>query len=263
VFVSYVLKSMRQSLNKEDAMFGEGFGADMMDGLFEAELGGHVSRSSSLGLAEMLYKKITGEEYPRTVASPGDAAGSEVVPGLPRGTVFDPLRRRSDAEKDSPGAQKVFPPGQGSVAAVPDSVRRRIAAYAPHISEAAERHGVDANLIRAVIATESGGHPDAQSPRHAKGLMQLIDSTATSVGVGNVWDPRENILGGARYLQQLMGRFGNDLTRVLASYNAGPSAVERYDGIPPYEETRSYVNKVLNYLRFFTQEGQDDGYPPG
>ncbi|HUN49338.1 MAG TPA: transglycosylase SLT domain-containing protein [Stellaceae bacterium] len=104
---------------------------------------------------------------------------------------------------------------------------------------------LDPNLLSAVIAAESAFHADAVSPRQARGLMQLTDGTARRFGVGNVLEPADNIRGGARYLRWLLQRFDGSLPLALAGYNAGESAVARYGSIPPYPETRAYVEKVL------------------
>ncbi len=115
------------------------------------------------------------------------------------------------------------------------------------ITEASNQHGVDANLIRSVIHVESGNKAKAFSSKGAKGLMQLMDSTAAEMGVKNSWDPRENIMGGTKYLRLLQDRFQGDLIKTLAGYNAGPAAVDRHGGIPPFPETQDYVKKVLRF----------------
>lgn len=114
---------------------------------------------------------------------------------------------------------------------------------------AAERHAVDPRLIHSVIIAESGGNPQAVSTKGARGLMQLMPRTAAGLGVWNSFDPRQNIEGGTRYLRSLLDRFGGDLALALAGYNAGPGAVETYRGVPPYDETRGYVRKVLALYR--------------
>ncbi|HTZ77002.1 MAG TPA: transglycosylase SLT domain-containing protein [Stellaceae bacterium] len=105
---------------------------------------------------------------------------------------------------------------------------------------------LDPRLLSAVIATESAFQPDAVSPRQARGLMQLTDGTARRFGVSNVFEPADNIRGGALYLRWLLRRFDGDLPLALAGYNAGEGAVARYGGVPPYAETRAYVDRVLS-----------------
>lgn len=121
----------------------------------------------------------------------------------------------------------------------------RLAPFATAIREAAERFGVDRDLIRAVILQESGGDPRAVSPKGAQGLMQILEATGRSLGLGRPFDPRENILAGTRYLSDLIERHGGDIALGLAAYNAGPGAVARHGGIPPFRETLRYVSGVL------------------
>lgn len=123
--------------------------------------------------------------------------------------------------------------------------------YEPHIQLVCSRYGLDHNLVKAVIRTESAFNPEAVSPKGAMGLMQLMPGTSKDLGVANPFDPQQNIDGGARYLRLLLDRFDNDLVLALAAYNAGPEAVAKHGGIPPYEETRSYVQRVLElYMRY-------------
>ena len=112
------------------------------------------------------------------------------------------------------------------------------------VGRAAVRHGVDTRLARAVAKVESGFHPGAVSSKGAVGVMQLMPATAISLGV-NAWDARQNIEGGVRYLSSLLGLYGGNVRMALAAYNAGPGAVERYGGVPPYKETRQYVDLVM------------------
>jgi hypothetical protein len=111
------------------------------------------------------------------------------------------------------------------------------------IAEAAARHDVDPNLVRAVIKVESAYKPKARSHKGAMGLMQLMPATAREYGVRNAYDPAENINAGVKHLRMLLDRF--DVRLAVAAYNAGAGAVQRYGGIPPYRETRDYVLKVL------------------
>lgn len=112
------------------------------------------------------------------------------------------------------------------------------------IYEASEKHGVDPRLVAAVAHRESRFNPFATSPVGAQGIMQLMPSTARYLGVSDSYDARENVFAGTRYLRTLLDTFDGDLNLTLAAYNAGPGAVRKYRGIPPYRETRAYVSAV-------------------
>lgn len=130
-------------------------------------------------------------------------------------------------------------------AAVPASGSKYKNAYDSLIMTSALRHGVDPALMKAMMHTESGFNPNARSPVGAQGLMQLMPATARRFGVVNAWNPAENIEGAAKYLKFLQGRFGN-IQHVIASYNAGEGNVTKYGGVPPFRETRDYVQRVLS-----------------
>ena len=122
--------------------------------------------------------------------------------------------------------------------------------YDTVILAAALTHGVPAALVKAVIAAESAFDRHAVSPKGAMGLMQLMPATAADLGVREPFRAADNVHGGTRYLRTLHDRYG-DWTRTLAAYNAGPGAVDRHRGVPPYRETREYVERVLSYYRRF------------
>ncbi len=113
------------------------------------------------------------------------------------------------------------------------------------ITKYADKNGLDEDFVKAVINQESGFNPNATSHCGAMGLMQLMPATAQGLGVTNAYDAEQNIEGGTKYLKGLMDRFGNDKSLALAAYNAGPNAVKKYGGIPPYAETQNYVKSVL------------------
>ena len=115
----------------------------------------------------------------------------------------------------------------------------------PLLASAGHEHNVDVELLASVVKAESGGNPRAKSHAGAQGLMQLMPKTAADHGVTNSFEPEQNVHGGAAYLDELLSRYHEDLTLALAAYNAGPAAVDRYHGIPPYHETRAYVARVI------------------
>ena len=133
----------------------------------------------------------------------------------------------------------------GGVVRPPDP--ERVRRYDAYIREGALIYRLPEAFVRAVMRVESNFYPDAVSNRGAMGLMQLMPGTASAMGVLDAFDARQNILGGTRFLRVLANSFGGDLVRTIAAYNAGPGAVQRYDGIPPYAETRRYVQRVLTH----------------
>ncbi|HOI74885.1 MAG TPA: lytic transglycosylase domain-containing protein [Syntrophales bacterium] len=127
-------------------------------------------------------------------------------------------------------------------------IARDINKFDPIITKSAQKHGMDPALIKAVIKAESNFNHQAVSPKGARGLMQLMPATASSLQVDDSFHPEKNIDGGVRYLRYLIRLFNGDLRLALAAYNAGEKAVMRYGGIPPYRETQDYVQRVLSYL---------------
>lgn len=133
--------------------------------------------------------------------------------------------------------------------------------YAPHalnpneisslVSQASTSNGVPAGLVRAVLMAESAGNPSAVSVAGAQGLMQLMPGTSAQCGIANPFDATENVQCGTSYLKELLARYHGDATLAVAAYNAGPGAVDRYHGVPPYAETRAYVARVISAYRSY------------
>jgi len=168
------------------------------------------------------------------------------------------------------GWKRVYKTGPGKAAAVrgtckgcdvvPPSDRSpdRFARYSDHIREAAGLYQIPEALVRAVIRCESDYDPHVVSRAGARGMMQLMPSVERDMRVGDIWDPRQNILGGTRLLRVLANRFGGDLVRTIAGYHAGAGAVERYGGVPPYETTQVYLKLVLReYYELQAKEARE------
>lgn len=223
LLTSMMLKSMSQTT---EGLFGqEGFGGDFFDSFFQYEIANHISKGKGLGVADMIYRKITGESL------------KDSNPDKEVNQIHQKSSTKIEYKKPDVPAIK---PTNGAL--------DRITKFESIIEEAANTHGVNKNLIKAVILAESAGKEDAISKANAKGLMQLIDTTADYLGVKNVWNPRENIFGGTKYLAELLRKYNGDLKLALAGYNAGPGNVDKYNDIPPFNETQSYVKRVMGYL---------------
>ena len=127
--------------------------------------------------------------------------------------------------------------------------------YDKIITKAAKRHGLLFSLIKSVISVESSFNPQAVSKKGARGLMQIMPQNFHTLAITDPFDPYQNIMGGALYLKRMIKRYNGQLTWALAAYNAGPEAVDRYGGIPPYQETQEYVKRVLKYLVKYQKGG--------
>src|SRR6202790_4287123 len=180
--------------------------------------------------------EITGAFAP---ANPPAAAAA----GAPRfaGALAEALRSANPAQALQPGGPDA--PGSGAAPAAAEPVPP--AQIDALVEQNARTWQVDPALIKAVIANESGFNANATSKVGAQGLMQLMPGTAASLGVRDAYDPAQNVAGGTHYLRGLLDRFGGDKRLAIAAYNAGPGAVEKYGGVPPYAETRNYVQNVL------------------
>jgi len=178
------------------------------------------------------------------------------VDGEDRGKVYymrvdDPTDPKSSVSfTDSPpqfGQWTIFiKTGRSRSGSLNRDYQKNFQVYDDHIRRLGKEYRVHPALIKAVVMAESAFNPRALSKAGAQGLMQLMPNTARLVGVEDVWDPIDNLGGGTRYLAQMMIRFQGRTSWAIAAYNAGPGAVQRYQGIPPYEETRAYVQKVVS-----------------
>ena len=212
IIIGQMLKNMRRSM-PEGGMFGEGVGSDMYQAMFDETMADAMASKGVFQLSDNILKSFGVDE--------------EFIEGA--GRTIDDYRLN---------AVKI-----NSRSVDPYKWDRSI------IAEAGEHFGVDPKLIDAVIKVESAYKSDAVSRVGATGLMQLMKETADELGVRDRKDVRDNVFGGTRYLKGLLGRFDGNLELALAAYNAGPSAVEKHNGIPPYRETQRYVEKVMNHYK--------------
>jgi soluble lytic murein transglycosylase len=136
-----------------------------------------------------------------------------------------------------------------------DSTYFNIEKINEYIIQASTHYNLSCNLIKAIIKVESNFNCDAISKKGAIGLMQIMPQNFNLLSINDPFDPLQNIMGGARYLKNMLQRYNGDILLSLAAYNAGPSAVDRYGSIPPYSETQRYVQKVIDYYRLYENEG--------
>lgn len=286
IFIYYMLKSMRTSDTKSN-MFGEGLGSDIFMQMFDQGLADKMSSTGQLDIARNMYSKyaalVGGTDD--TIAQPTKAIDgpkpkiikNTIAPHVSPAknaittdkqpvnsvknvtTVPNPETAVPIADLDLPAVSISQP--QADATSVADNTiasvtlskketrqKALVDKYHDIITNAATAYDIDPNLIKAVILKESGGNPNAISAKGAKGLMQIMDGTARMLGVTNPFDTKQNIEGGVKYLADLINRFEGNIENALAAYNAGPAAVQKYGGIPPYDETTDFVTSVMSYF---------------
>ncbi len=248
-FLYQMLKTMRQTIPEnpltEDTPMSGGMGKDAYTDIFDMEVARKVSTGGQNSIAGLLYnslEKLIDAKY-------ADGEDSKELESL-RSTASEPLPLDDTSQQpiQSPDSDPIPIEREPSALPVQSAPRKVttdhiISRYGEYIEEAARETELDSTLIASVIRVESDGDPGAVSDAGAKGLMQLMDSTAHELEVSDVFDPRENIRAGSRYLKRLLDRYG-DLELALAAYNAGPGNVDKYGGVPPFTETHQYLERV-------------------
>ncbi|MBN1129516.1 MAG: transglycosylase SLT domain-containing protein [Chitinispirillaceae bacterium] len=239
IFTSIMLRSMRNTVGK-NPLLPSSFGEEVYTEMLDSEYAKMIANNATLGLSDLIIRELERQE---NRDDPLKALRNLKNTGSSWATDPRFLQQTLAHAKNRP----VDPAG-------------RVEKWQGLIEKASELFDVDKNLISAVITQESGGNPHAVSAKGAKGLMQLMDTTAADMGVAASFSPWANITGGTKYLRLLLDKFNGNERLALASYNAGPAAVERYGTIPPYRETQDYVESVLELRRRFashaTRESQ-------
>jgi soluble lytic murein transglycosylase-like protein len=278
IFIYYMLKTMRTSDSKSN-LFGEGLGSDIFTQMFDQGLADKMASSGQLDIASNMYKKyetLLGVQEPKqsqpaqppertTPITAKNIAGIQTEPiiiqATPQPAAAASVALTAPKVEAEPKPVSIVEPKADATAvenklavnAAPLSKRAAkqkaaVENYHDIINEAALANNVNPNLVKAVILQESGGNPKAMSPKGAKGLMQIMDGTARMLGVNDPFDIKQNIQGGVKYLADLIKKFEGDIKSALAAYNAGPAAVKKYGGVPPYDETRDFVNSVMSHF---------------
>jgi len=221
LFVYYMLKTMR-SASQESSLLGEGMGSEIFTQLFDEGLADKMAESGPFGIGDLLMKSYAS----RLGVDPSKVKTYDNITSKP--AYYRPqIKAKQNHSTEISGTDNL-----------------------KHLDKiilgAAGENNVDPKLIKAVIMQESGGDPYAVSAKGAKGLMQLMDGTAKMLGVTDPFDIKQNVHAGVKYLASLLNKFEGNIANALAAYNAGPGAVEKYGGVPPYDETRKYVSNIMD-----------------
>ncbi len=253
LFMYEMLKTMRKTIPKDDSSEKVGFSSDLgketFMQMFDMELARKMAGGGQRSISDLLYNSLESVIKAQNGLEPLPVTVKPLKGSLRRPAALIRQQKNISLPPSRPilirrRALGYLPIRSSITERAPDPILSQFGRY---IDEAARQTSLDSSLIYAVIKTESNGNPRAVSPAGAKGLMQLVDSTLRDYHVSRAFDPRENILAGSKYLKHLLDRFG-DLKLALAAYNAGPRNVERHNGVPPFEETRAYIDKVMDRL---------------
>jgi Rod binding domain-containing protein len=240
MFIYMMLKEMKKGLNEttlgdENMTFGSETLGSQMDIMFADQIS---QTGKGIGIAETIFNQLTGQEMDRNITITKHVD----LENMPR-----PIKEQENLIDISKFADRAI----NSKMPFSEKINKRLSQFEGIINGAASKFDLPVSLIKSVITAESAGKHNAVSSAGAKGLMQLMDGTASDLGVNDPFNPVENITGGSKYLRQMLDLFSGDLDKALAAYNAGPGNVQKYNGIPPFKETQNYVAKIKRYLEKF------------
>ncbi len=262
IFVHMLMKSMKTAMLNQDKE-SEGamsFGGAALDGFVDLQFAEYATKQGGLGLAEQIYTQMGGSgrmplrtQMQNAISQTQSAAPVQSVQNDTNEDNSDMIKQMANFATNSyqKHIDAASASSRSSGNSFLDRVIERIRPFESDIRRASQQNNVPSALVKAVIAAESAGQPNAISPAGAKGLMQLMDGTAGDLGVKNSLDPSANIAGGTQYLGEMLSRFDGDQSKALAAYNAGPGNVEKYKGIPPFPETKAYITNVQRYSELF------------
>lgn len=219
IFSSMMIKAMRKTIG-ENPLLPTSMGEKIYTGMLDDEYARVIGEEGTLGLSSLVEKELRQMD-------------SEIsVPTITPSWMYDAHSMGRPSSTTTTSDEMEF-------------IALKTVRWNTQIDEAAKKYDMDSSLIAAVIGRESGGNRHAVSRAGAKGLMQLMDGTAKELGVYSPFDPNQNVDGGARYLRKLLNKYDGNEQLALAAYNAGPGAVDKYKGVPPYRETQEYVKSVM------------------
>jgi soluble lytic murein transglycosylase-like protein len=218
MFVKQMLQSMTKTLENK-SLIGTQPGSDFYQDIYLNDIAMKIADTGQIGLSKQIMRQLEFDE------------NSEI-----------------ETKSLDHYYKKTINSAKTNNNAIGQTLQKRLEQLESIINKASKLYGVNPKMIKAIIAQESYANPKAVSSVGAKGLMQLMDITADSLGVKNSFDPEENIMAGTRYFKMMREKFGSD-ELALAAYNAGPSNIAKYKGIPPFKETKTYINRVLTYYK--------------